>query len=146
MNEVRTLLNRQRKLLRELETIRRQLVHIDSVTKRELISYGDSDAIPLIKLDFSARVQNALRREGITNVGELCAYSEFELLEIRNFGQHSLDEVKDALFSLGREPKEREFTPLIDAVTFSDEELDAGTAATLAWARDFHAREKALHS
>jgi DNA-directed RNA polymerase subunit alpha len=40
-------------------------------------------------------------REGVHTVGELTARSEADLLDIRNFGQKSIDEVKAKLAELG---------------------------------------------
>ena len=52
-------------------------------------------------LDLSVRSYNCLKREGINNVSELVALSETQLMNIRNFGQKSVDEVKDKLVELG---------------------------------------------
>ena len=40
-------------------------------------------------------------REGVHTVGELTARSEADLLDIHNFGQKSIDEVKAKLAELG---------------------------------------------
>ncbi|MCZ4604374.1 DNA-directed RNA polymerase subunit alpha, partial [Streptomyces sp. Lzd4kr] len=40
-------------------------------------------------------------REGIHSVGELVARSEADLLDIRNFGAKSIDEVKAKLADMG---------------------------------------------
>ena len=58
-------------------------------------------SIPIEDLDLSVRSYNCLKREGITNVSELVALSETQLMNIRNFGQKSVDEVKDKLVELG---------------------------------------------
>jgi DNA-directed RNA polymerase subunit alpha len=47
------------------------------------------------------RSYNCLKREGINNVNELVALSETQLMNIRNFGQKSVDEVKEKLTELG---------------------------------------------
>ena len=52
-------------------------------------------------LDLSVRSYNCLKREGVSTVGELVSKSENDLLEIRNFGQKSIEEVKDKLAELG---------------------------------------------
>ena len=44
---------------------------------------------------------NCLKREGIHTVGELIGRSEADLMDIRNFGSKSIEEVKDKLLSLG---------------------------------------------
>lgn len=48
-------------------------------------------------LDFSNRTYNCLKRQGIETLEELRNYSEEELMNIRNFGQKSLEEVKGKL-------------------------------------------------
>jgi len=56
---------------------------------------------PIEELDLSVRSYNCLKREGITTVGELVTKSESDLLDIRNFGQKSIDEVREKLHELG---------------------------------------------
>lgn len=58
-------------------------------------------ALPVEKLDLSMRSYNCLKREGINTVGELVSRSEQDLLDIRNFGSKSIDEVKARLESMG---------------------------------------------
>ena len=58
-------------------------------------------ALPIEELDLTVRSYNCLKREGIHTVGELVARSEAELLDIRNFGAKSIDEVKDKLTRMG---------------------------------------------
>ena len=50
-----------------------------------------------------------LEREGVTTVGELVQKSEEDLLEIRNFGQKSIDEVKAKLEEMGLGLRGKEF-------------------------------------
>ena len=61
---------------------------------------GD-DAITIEELNLSVRSYNCLKREGINSVGDLRQKSEAELMDIRNFGQKSIDEVKGKLDELG---------------------------------------------
>ena len=58
-------------------------------------------SMPIEDLDLSVRSYNCLKREGINTVSELVALSETQLMNIRNFGQKSVDEVRDKLVSLG---------------------------------------------
>jgi DNA-directed RNA polymerase subunit alpha len=62
--------------------------------------------IKIDDLDFSNRTYNCLKRQGIETLEELSGYTEEELMNIRNFGQKSLDEVKDKLveYNLGLRP------------------------------------------
>jgi len=53
------------------------------------------------ELDLSVRTSNALRRGGITTVGELISKGEKGLLALRNFGQKSRQEVDERLKALG---------------------------------------------
>lgn len=58
-------------------------------------------ALPIEELDLTVRSYNCLKREGIHTVGELVARSEADLLDIRNFGAKSIDEVKAKLVGMG---------------------------------------------
>ena len=51
-------------------------------------------------LDLSVRSYNCLKRAGIHSVRQLVEYSENDLLNIRNFGAKSIEEVKDKLISM----------------------------------------------
>ena len=57
--------------------------------------------ITVEELNLSVRSYNCLKREGINTVGDLVQKSEAELMDIRNFGQKSIDEVKAKLEELG---------------------------------------------
>ncbi len=57
--------------------------------------------MPIEDLDLSVRSYNCLKREGVGTVGELVSKSENDLLEIRNFGSKSIEEVKEKLEELG---------------------------------------------
>jgi DNA-directed RNA polymerase subunit alpha len=58
-------------------------------------------ALPIEELDLTVRSYNCLKREGINTVGELIGRTEADLLDIRNFGQKSIDEVKMKLAGMG---------------------------------------------
>jgi len=61
-------------------------------------------------LDLTVRAYNCLKRTGITKVGEILEKlerSEEEILSIRNFGQKSLDELKEKLAAKGIGPCRR---------------------------------------
>jgi DNA-directed RNA polymerase subunit alpha len=63
-------------------------------------------ALPIEDLDLTVRSYNCLKREGIHTVGELVGRSEADLLDIRNFGSKSIDEVKAKLHSMGLQLKD----------------------------------------
>jgi len=84
---------------------------------------------PIEQLDMTVRSYNCLKREGIHTVGELITRSEADLLDIRNFGAKSIDEVKVKLASLGLALKDS--PPGFDpgaAVYYEDEDEDLGFA------------------
>ena len=58
-------------------------------------------ALPIEELELTVRSYNCLKREGIHSVGELVSRSEADLLDIRNFGAKSIDEVKAKLHGMG---------------------------------------------
>ena len=53
--------------------------------------------IPIEELNLSVRAYNCLKRAQINTVADLLEYSQDDLLEIKNFGQKSAEEVIDAL-------------------------------------------------
>jgi len=60
--------------------------------------------IPIENLDLTVRVFNSLKRTGITSVGEVLDMldkGEEAMLSIRNFGEKSLDELKERLTEKG---------------------------------------------
>lgn len=77
-----------------------------SVEKEVTGSHLTSEAAetPIENLDLSVRVFNSLKRTGITNVGdvlELLEKGEEAVMSIRNFGEKSLDELRDKMKEKG---------------------------------------------
>ena len=58
-------------------------------------------ALPIEELNLTVRSYNCLRREGIHTTGELVTRSEQDLLDIRNFGAKSIEEVRQKLIDVG---------------------------------------------
>ena len=52
-------------------------------------------------IELSSRASNCLKVAGIRTIGELVNKSENDLLAVKNFGQKSLDEIKDKLKEMG---------------------------------------------
>ncbi|MBV8364303.1 MAG: DNA-directed RNA polymerase subunit alpha, partial [Candidatus Eremiobacteraeota bacterium] len=52
-------------------------------------------------LNLSVRSYNCLKRAGISKVSELLDMTEDEIVEMRNFGKKSLDEIKQVLEERG---------------------------------------------
>ena len=82
-------------------------------------------ALPVEELKLTMRSYNCLKREGIHTVSELVSRSEQDLLDIRNFGSKSIEEVKLRLHERGLSLKDSApgFDPLA-ALSSYDEDLD----------------------
>ena len=52
---------------------------------------------PIEELDLPMRAYNSLKRNSITKIGQILSLSDEEFLRMRNFGQKSLDELKERL-------------------------------------------------
>lgn len=85
-----------------------------------VVEENPQHSIKIEDLNLSQRSYNCLKREGINQVGQLLSRSEQDLLDIRNFGQKSIDEVKEKLEALGLslKPSTVDFNPDINAATF----------------------------
>ena len=64
-------------------------------------AFAENLGMPIEELELTVRSYNCLKREGIHTVGELMSRSEADLLDIRNFGAKSIDEVKAKLATMG---------------------------------------------
>jgi len=85
-------------------------------------------ALPIEELDLTVRSYNCLKREGINTVGELISRNEADLLDIRNFGQKSIDEVKMKLAGMGLALKDSSpvFDPANVVDSFAEGDYDGG--------------------
>ncbi len=66
--------------------------------------------VPVEELELSVRALNCLKANDVTKIGQLVAMRQDELLTLRNFGQKSLDEIKEKLV-------EREFVTAEELAT-----------------------------
>ena len=90
--------------LRELLGLVADLSEAEALTlgpAPEEIARSSDLALPIEEMDFSVRSYNCLKREGVQTVGDLVQRTEQDLLDIRNFGQKSIDEVKQKLAEMG---------------------------------------------
>ncbi len=73
-----------------------------------LVSIGDTGVlgIPLERVEFSVRARRALQDLKIVTLGDLASKSEAELMTCRNFGQTSLNEIRQRLGEYGLELRE----------------------------------------
>ena len=82
-------------------------VSADDLAKREIAaSPADAElqailAKNLDDFDLSVRTANCLKNASIATVGDLVARSERDILEIKNFGKKSLEELQELLARLG---------------------------------------------
>jgi len=67
--------------------------HLIEIKGPQLIT----DEFPIEDLGLSVRAYNCLKRAKIQNVTDLLGYSKIDLLEMKNFGKKSADEVIEAL-------------------------------------------------
>ena len=77
-------------------------------------------AVPIEDLNLTQRSYNCLKREDIHTIGELVSHTEQDLLDIRNFGMKSIDEVKEKLQTLGLSLKS-------SPMAFDTNNLEGGT-------------------
>ncbi|MBA2265293.1 MAG: DNA-directed RNA polymerase subunit alpha [Chloroflexi bacterium] len=100
---------------------------------RQSIAGGDSIAsstpsanlldAPIEELDLPMRAYNSLKRNSITKIGQVLSLSDDEFLRMRNFGQKSLDELKERLALRGFIAS--------DATSMSSDESDLPASAEL---------------
>lgn len=64
---------------------------------------AEHDLTPIEELEFTARTFICLKREEVDTVGQLVAMSEEELLDIRNLGMTSIEEIRSKLAGYGYE-------------------------------------------
>lgn len=93
---------------------------------------AESLNLPVEDLELSVRSYNCLKREGIHTVGELVARSEEDLLDIRNFGSKSIDEVRETLANLGLSLRDSHpgFDPMQAIERYDEDNEDADFAET----------------
>ncbi|WP_336920743.1 DNA-directed RNA polymerase subunit alpha [Aquipuribacter sp. SD81] len=95
-------------------------------------------ALPIEELDLTVRSYNCLKREGIHSVGELVGRSEADLLDIRNFGAKSIDEVKAKLAGLGLQLKDSPpgFDPAAALASYSEDGVGDDPFSTAGYGDD----------
>ena len=85
--------------------------------------------MPIEELDLTVRAYNCLKRSGITKVGQILTMTEEDLLAVRNFGEKSLNELKDSLKERGLLPNQSQLERYNEnnfngAHGYSDDNLD----------------------
>jgi DNA-directed RNA polymerase subunit alpha len=60
-----------------------------------------NDERPVEDLELTVRSYNCLKREGVDTIGQLATMTEEELMNIRNLGMKSVDEIRSKLIEYG---------------------------------------------
>lgn len=74
-----------------------QEISIEPMEKEDDEGDDPTNQIPIEELQLSVRAYNCLKRAQINSVADLLDYTQEDLLEIKNFGQKSAEEVVEAL-------------------------------------------------
>jgi DNA-directed RNA polymerase subunit alpha len=107
--------------LRDLSGVTEESLMLAAAEEEEPKMASEVYETPIENLDLSVRVFNSLKRTGITNVGEVLDMLEKgqeAMLSIRNFGEKSLDELKERLKEKGyleNEDEEEEAEEAVEA-------------------------------
>ncbi len=72
-----------------------------AVAGTEVVGASEGDDRLIEELEIGVRAYNCLKRAGVQTIGDLTAKSFSELTAIPNFGERSIEEVVEALTSLG---------------------------------------------
>ena len=90
--------------IRDIGGVTEESLMVAATEEEPVHTTSETYETPIENLDLSVRVFNSLKRTGITNVGEVLDMLEKgpeAMLSIRNFGEKSLDELKDQLKEKG---------------------------------------------
>jgi DNA-directed RNA polymerase subunit alpha len=91
--------HRVRRYLADAEASRRQ--YYDETRERKADMQSAVLRIPVTDFELSVRARNCLQRMNIHTLGDLICRTESELLSFKNFGETSLQEVKEILATRG---------------------------------------------
>lgn len=72
-------------------------INLHALDRSDDYSEDPTSQIPIEELQLSVRAYNCLKRAQINSVADLLDYTQEDLLEIKNFGQKSAEEVIEAL-------------------------------------------------
>ncbi|GHT23357.1 RNA polymerase subunit alpha domain protein [Planctomycetales bacterium] len=72
-------------------------MHVDEESQRRRDKVSQTLNLPVSDFEMSVRSRKTLRSIGIMTLGDLCKYSEHDLLASKNFGEQSLVEIREML-------------------------------------------------
>jgi DNA-directed RNA polymerase subunit alpha len=111
---------RARLFLRDAQSSRAMFYDEESERRRD--KRNQVLEVPVTDFELSVRSRNCLKKMNIRTLGDLIMHSEQELLSYKNFGETSLQEIKDMLVSknlhlgMGGDGKEeKRFSPVLPA-------------------------------
>jgi DNA-directed RNA polymerase subunit alpha len=90
---------RARLFLRDAQSSRAMFYDEESERRRD--KRNQVLEVPVTDFELSVRSRNCLKKMNIRTLGDLIAHTEQELLSYKNFGETSLQEIKDMLTSKG---------------------------------------------
>ena len=93
--------NHERALLFLKDVAAATSMYYDEEAMRRQRELEQQMRIPITDFELTARSRNGLERAGIATLGDLCRTSEAELLAAKNFGDTSLNEIKEILEARG---------------------------------------------
>ena len=93
--------NHERALLFLKDVAAATSMYYDEEAMRRQRELEQQMRIPITDFELTARSRNGLERAGIATLGDLCRTSEAELLAAKNFGDTSLNEIREILEQRG---------------------------------------------
>ncbi len=125
---------RARRYLADAEASRRQFY--DETRERKADLQNAVLRIPVTDFELSVRARNCLQRMNIHTLGDLICRTESELLSFKNFGETSLQEVKDILalknLRLGMVAPGKSAGQIVEDALAEDDEEDVAAAPAAA--------------
>lgn len=76
-------------------------MHFDEDAQRKRDQTNQILGLPITDFELSVRSRKCLQNMGINSLGDLCSHSEQDLLASKNFGEQSLEEIKQMLVLKG---------------------------------------------
>ncbi len=133
---------RARRYLADCEASRRQFY--DETRERKADMQNAVLRIPVTDFELSVRARNCLQRMSIHTLGDLICKTEAELLSFKNFGETSLQEVKDILalkgLRLGMMAPGKSVGQIMDDSLADDEEVEVDEPPAAPRSTDVKAR------
>ncbi|MDR2754909.1 MAG: tetratricopeptide repeat protein [Planctomycetaceae bacterium] len=101
-------------------------MHIDEEAQRKKDRMSQILSLPVSDFELSVRSRNCLKSMGIASLGDLCAHTEQELLNSKNFGETSLVEIREMLalkgLRLGQFATDKQIQETVEIETLSPDE------------------------